>query len=189
MLLFTVGVSGTLAYIFTNPISIENIFNPSKVSSAVVENDGEPVTGRVINIGSEKKDVKIQNTGDTEAYIRVVVVVNWKNEDGTKVLAQKPSENDYTINWNVNGEATEKVWAKGSDGYYYYTSPVPAGEATGVLINSAQLNTGVVPPTGTDGTVYHLSVEIVASAIQSTPASTVAEQWGVTVDSEGLISK
>ena len=42
-------------------------------------------------------------------------------------------------------------------------------------------------PKGTDGTQYYLSIEIVASAIQSTPETVVAEQWGVTVN-DGVIT-
>ena len=37
----------------------------------------------------------------------------------------------------------------------------------------------VIDGKGPEG--YHLSVEILASAIQSEPSSVVAEQWGVTV--------
>lgn len=36
---------------------------------------------------------------------------------------------------------------------------------------------------------YGLSVEILGSAIQSTPKSVVTENWGVTVAADGTISK
>ena len=187
VLLLTVGVSGTLAYVFTNTESISNIFNPSRVASAVVEAGGSPVIGEVVNTGAVKTNVQIKNIGDTDAYIRATVLVNWKNADGTKVLAQKPLESEYSIEWNIAQTAIENVWIKGADDYYYYTSPVAAEVGlTGVLINNAQLAEGVVPPTGTDGTQYYLSVEIVASAIQSTPETTVKDQWGVVVEN-GLI--
>lgn len=187
VLLLTVAVSGTLAYVFTNTESISNIFNPSRVASAVVEAGGSPVTGEVVNTGTVKTNVQIKNIGDTEAYIRATVLVNWKSSDGTKVFAQKPLESEYTIEWNVATTTVENVWIKGSDGYYYYTTPIAAEVGlTDILIKNAQLAQGVVPPTGTDGTQYYLSVEIVASAIQSTPETTVEGQWGVDVEN-GLI--
>ena len=186
MLLLLATVGTTLAYIFTETKPVENTFNPSKVSCAVVENNGTPVTGSVTNTGNIKENVQIKNTGDTDAYIRVAVVVNWMDEAGTKVWATKPVEGadgDYTITYNLgNG------WVKGSDGYWYYTKSVPPTEGnnlTDILIEKATQNKE--GPKGTDGTQYYLSIEIVASAIQSTPETVVEEQWGVTVEN-GVIT-
>jgi len=162
VLLLLVAVGTTLAYIFTKTDPVVNTFKPSKVSCAVVENDSEPVAGAVMPIESTKERVQIKNTGDTDAYIRVAVMVNWMSKDGTRAWAEKPVEDtDYTIEWNING------WTREEDGYYYYNSVVSPGGLTGVLIKEAKLMDGVTPPTGTDGTAYHLSIEIVASAIQA----------------------
>lgn len=176
MLLLLATVGTTLAYIFTETKPVENTFNPSKVSCAVVENNGTPVTGSVTNTGNIKENVQIKNTGDTDAYIRVAVVVNWMDEAGTKVWATKPVEGadgDYTITYNLgNG------WVKGSDDYWYYTKSVPPTDEsnlTEILIEKATQNKE--GPKGTDGTQYYLSIEIVASAIQSTPETVVKEQW------------
>ena len=162
-LLLAVVVGTTLAYILTNTDSVENTFKPSKVSCAVVEDGGDPVAAGTHNTGTEKKDVQIKNTGDTDAYIRVAVVVNWMNEDGTKVWATKPvagEDKDYTISYNLSNG-----WIDGGDGYYYYTQPVDPGDMTNILITSATQN--ATGPKGTDGTQYYLSIEIVASAIQA----------------------
>lgn len=187
MLLLLVAVGTTLAYIFTETNPVENTFNPSKVACAVVENNNpdENRADIVLN-DSIKTNVQIKNTGDTDAYIRVAVVVNWMDEAGTKVWATKPVEGadgDYTITYNLgNG------WVKGSDDYWYYTKSVPPTDGsnlTDILIKNATQNKE--GPKGTDGTQYYLSIEIVASAIQSTPETVVAEQWGVTVN-DGVIT-
>lgn len=184
ILLLLVSVGTTLAYIFTETKPVENTFNPSKVSCAVVENKGTPVTGSVTNTGDIKENVQIKNTGDTDAYIRVAVVVNWMDEAGTKVWATKPIEDtEYSITY-----ANTPNWVKGSDDYWYYTKSVPPTEGnnlTDILIKNATQNKE--GPKGTDGTQYYLSIEIVASAIQSTPETVVAEQWGVTVN-DGVIT-
>ena len=183
MLLLLATVGTTLAYIFTETEPVENTFNPSKVSCAVVENGYEPVSGEIQNISDIKSNVQIKNTGDTDAYIRVAVVVNWASADGSCVWAQKPADDDYTITYNLgNG------WVKGSDDYWYYTKSVPPTDGsnlTDILIKNATQNKE--GPKGTDGTQYYLSIEIVASAIQSTPETVVAEQWGVTVN-DGVIT-
>ena len=189
ILLLLVAVGTTLAYVFTETEPVENTFIPSRVSCAVVENGKEPVSGSLVNISDSKNNVQIQNTGDTDAYIRVAVTVNWMNADGTRVWAQKPIQNtDYTITYNLS----EDGWFDGGDGFYYYSkavSPTSPNNLTEILISNAALMSGVTAPVGTDNTQYYLSIEIVASAIQSTPASTGSDQWGVTVSDDGTISK
>lgn len=190
VLLLLVAVGTTLAYVFTETEPVENTFIPSRVSCAVVENgSANENTNNIVTTGASKTDVKIKNTGDTDAYIRVAVVVNWMSEDGKRVWAQKPvCDTDYTITYNL----TTGGWFDGGDGFYYYSkavSPTSPNNLTDILISNAALKSGVTAPTGTDDTQYYLSIEIVASAIQSTPASTVSEQWGVEVSDDGTISK
>ena len=182
LLLLVIGT--TVAYIYTATNPVKNIFEPSQVACAVVEDGRDPVTGFLVDIGETKENVKIQNTGDTDAYIRVAVTVNWASADGTRVWAQKPvKDTDYTITFNNSD------WFDGGDGFYYYKEAVSPGDLTSVLIGRAVLNEGRTPPTGTDGTEYFLSVEIVASAIQSAPAEVVKEQWKVSVDENGSLSR
>ena len=180
MLLLLATVGTTLAYIFTETESVENTFNPSKVSCAVVENGYEPVSGKIQNISDIKSNVQIKNTGDTDAYIRVAVVVNWASADGSCVWAQTPADDDYTITYNLSNG-----WFNGGDGFYYYSKAVSPGESTSVLIDEAKQL--LAAPKGTDGTQYYLSIEIVASAIQSTPETVVENHWGVTVEN-GVIT-
>ena len=177
-LLLSVSVGTTLAYVFTNSGPIKNIFKPSKVSCAVVENRGDPVSGAVTLTGKVKEAVQIKNTGDTDAYIRVAVVVNWASEDGSKIWAQKPArDSDYTIAYDLSNG-----WIDGGDGFFYYSkavSPDSSNNLTSVLIEKAELLSGVTAPTGTDSTQYYLSVEIVASAIQPTAEAVKAWSNGV----------
>lgn len=183
-LLLLVAVGTTLAYVFTKTEPVENKFNPSKVSCAVVENGNDPVSSGNVSVSS-KKNVQIKNTGDTDAYIRVAVVVNWMSADGTRVWATKPVEGtDYSINWAFDDTENPTAWDPGSDGYYYYKNSVlPNGGVTEILITEAK----VLQEAPQEG--YYLSIEIVASAIQAKPTSVVTSQWGVTVANDGTISK
>ena len=176
-LLLFVTVGSTLAYIFTKTEPVENKFDPSKVSCAVVENGNDPVSSGNVPVSS-KTNVQIKNTGDTDAYIRVAVVVNWMSADGTRVWATKPvAGEDYTIILDLtNG------WSSVGDYYYYGSAVAPCvhkdgdehtGCMTSVLISSCTPVAGRAP----DG--YYLSVEIVASAIQSNGmgANSAQEAW------------
>lgn len=166
-LLLTLSVGGTVAFLVAKGNPVRNEFTPSAVSCQVVEGTFN---------GDTKADVAVQNTGDTEAYIRAAIVVTWKAAEGGNIYAVKPKENvDYTITLN------DTDWVLGSDGFYYHKKPVAAGKETQVLIETCSPVGGKVPAG------YGLNVEIIGSAIQSVPDSVVTSVWssgvrGVTAD-------
>lgn len=161
ILVLTVTVGGTLAYLIAKSGPVENIFNPSKVTTEVNETFD----------GNVKTNVSIKNTGDTTAYIRAAVVVTWQkyNEETGKydVYGQLPVlDSDYTMELDLgNG------WVSSSDGFYYWTSFVEPGETTGVLINSAAAST----PAPAEG--YTLCIEILGSGIQAKPFDNYTAAW------------
>lgn len=158
-------VGASLAYLFTKSNAITNTFTPSHVSCYVDE---------TFSSGT-KSDVKIENTGDIDAYIRAKVVITWKNAAGN-VYGAVPSTSDYSISYNTTD------WFKGSDGFWYCKSAVASNAKTANLIVSCTRTSTTAP----DG--YELSVEIIADAIQSVPTSVVTNNWGVTVDNDGKLS-
>lgn len=179
ILVLLLAVSGTLAYIFTDAPPLTNEFQPSHISCAVVEND-QQYSGVEVNV-SEKKNVRIQNTGDTVAYIRAKIVVTWK-KDANTVYAKAPQEGtDYTMTIADDSAG----WVPGDDDFYYYIRAVspaalcghPADKfceqcMTKVLISECKQLTSANVPEG-----YVLSVEVIASAIQATPDRVVEDQW------------
>lgn len=157
VLIFGALVGSTVAFLFTNTGAVTNTFNPSSVTTEIVEEFN----------GEVKKNVTVKNTGDIPAYIRAAVVVTWQNDAG-QVYAETPTEGtDYTVTW------TKDDWVKYTDGYYYYTSAVAAGASTGVLLTDCKPVEGKAP----NG--YYLCVEILASGIQSEPETAVIDAWGV----------
>ena len=169
VLIAAIAVGSTVAFIATSTEPITNIFNPANVTIDIDEKFDNGV----------KTDVKVKNTGNTDAFIRAKIVVTWKDADGN-VSATKPVEGtDYTMTLNTAD------WFLGSDGFYYCrTSVAPNGGSTPVLITACKKVDGVTPPDG-----YDLSVEIIASGIQSTPDGAVTEAWGMTVDANGQLTK
>lgn len=169
VLIAAIAVGSTVAFIATSTNSITNTFNPANVTIDIDEKFESGV----------KTDVKVKNTGNTDAFIRAQIVVTWKDTNGN-VSATKPvlgEDKDYTMTLN------ETDWFLGSDGFYYCkTSVAPNGGSTPVLIEKCE-KTGT-PPDG-----YDLSVEIIASGIQSTPASAVEEAWKVvSVSNDGTLT-
>lgn len=168
LLVLGVAVGGTVAFLSTRTDRKVNTFTPSKVTCEVTETFNDNV----------KSNVAVQNTGDTTAFIRAAINVTWmKNEEaGTEynaadqtVSAKVPlKDKDYSITFAKNTN-----WIQGDDGYYYYQLPVGPQGSTGVLIEECELMKNAAVPDG-----YHLSVEIVASAIQSVPEAAVKAAWG-----------
>lgn len=150
-------IGSTVAFLITNTGPVENKFAYASVSCTVNESFD----------GSTKQNVRITNTGSTDAYIRATYVVNWVDAQGN-IVASVPEGYSYALTENPDG-----YWTKGNDGYFYYLSPVAPGNSTpGSLLTC----TAARP----ENPEYRLSVEILATAIQSTPAKAVTEAWGVT---------
>lgn len=147
------AVGGTWAFLVAQSEPVQNNFTYAHVSCRIDEKFENGV----------KSDVKIQNTGDIPAYIRARIVVTWKDANGN-VSAVPVKDTDYTITFN------ETDWTQQGD-YWYCNTAVDATKFTPVLITECK-KTGTAP----DG--YDLSVEILADAIQSEPASAVTEAWG-----------
>ena len=165
ILLLMISVGGTIAFVVTHTSEIRNTFTESVVKCEVDETFKDNV----------KSNVSIKNTGDTTAYIRAFVNVTWMNESG-QVASVSPKSTDYMIEYSTSG------WLKGSDGYYYYSLPVQPNDKTAVLINSCELLETASAPDG-----YYLSVEIVCSAIQSTPVSVVSDIWHVQLSGDEIV--
>ena len=113
----------------------------------------------------------VQNTGTAQAYIRASYAVNWRDVNGN-IAAVTPE--GYSCDLDP-----QDAWVEGGDGYFYYPDPVDPGDETPSL-----LTCGVSRPENPE---YTLSVEVVAEAIQSTPAEAAEEAWGVTV-SDGVLA-
>ena len=112
----------------------------------------------------------------TYASVSCTVSESFNGTTKEKVQIQNTGTTDayiratYVLTQNPNG-----TWKKIGD-YFYYPTPVEQKSSTlGSLLNCT-----VTHP---DNPEYVLHVEILASAIQSTPANAVTEAWGVTPSS------
>ena len=168
--LLTATVGSTAAWLVSKPAAVENNFVPGKVACQVLEDFGKDYV---------KRDVKVQNTGNTDAYIRVLLVFTWKDKEGN-IFSNKPQEGiDYQINMD-NMNLTDWIMQKSDAGvYFYYKKRVAPKAKTDVLIESLYQITDV---TGPENGKYKLSVDILADAVQANPPEAVAESWGVAVE-------
>lgn len=165
LLMLMTAVGGTVAYIVERSTTSDNTFEPVMV-------DTEPV--------NSQNGIAVKNCGDVSAYIRAAAVVNWVKLDGEgnptgTYHSNAPKENiDYTISFDES-----ENWFLGSDGFWYYKTPVEAGASTPALITEIARVTAA--PSG-----YKLSLELVTNGIQSTPIKAVEDAWGVTVSGNSI---
>lgn len=151
VLIFSIAVGGTLAYLIAERKSVENTFEAGTVIATILDNN------------------TIRNDGNTAAWIRVAVVGNWAGAANT-VYGMPPA---LTV--------TADDWLLGTDGYYYWPTPVAPGASTGAITAS----TSEPAPDG-----YQFAYTLGVEAIQSAPAAAFAE-WnaqGVAI-SDGVLVK
>ena len=163
ILLISTAVGSTVAFLATKTKPVENSFEYANVSCEVTQNcdtDGSSI-------------VQVKNTGTISAYIRAAVVANWIDADGN-IAASVPEGYSYDLTCSSGS------WAQGNDGFFYYLLPV----APGALTEGSLLTCTVACPENPE---YTLSVEVLAEAIQSTPASAVNEAWSAAVDGSGML--
>ena len=163
ILLISTAVGSTVAFLATKTEPVENSFEYANVSCKVTQ-----------NCDTDGSIVQVKNTGTISAYIRAAVVANWMDVDGN-IAASVPEEYSYDLTCSSGS------WTQGTDGFFYYLLPVaPDASTEGNLLTC----TVTCPETPE----YTLSVEVLAEAIQSTPASAVNEAWKVAVDGDGKLS-
>ena len=168
VLLLGVAVGTTVAYLIDRTEKIENKFEYAKTDVTVTEE----------LTGTTKSNVQVKNKSNIPVYIRATYVANWVDKDGN-IVTSVPDGYEIT----ERRENPNSTWVKGADGYFYYPTPVQPNSSTAgsLLTYKVQYPANVTPPE------YTLSVEILATAIQSEPTDAVVKAWGVTVGADGTL--
>ncbi len=164
-----VGV--TVAFLASEAVQKSNVFVPGFVDCEV----GEEFDGL------QKTSIKIQNTGNTEAYIRVDFATYYQAVTGS-VIGETATMPEFTL---------APGWAQGADGSYYYKYPVAPGEYTGELLGSPITLNQIED--GEGNVTANQTIEVFASAIQAYPSYAVSDAWdavaAVAGDDDHLILK
>ena len=139
-----IAVTGTLAYFSTNDTA-HNVITTGGVNIKVVEqtrNDDktlvdfpeEGIQG-VMPGTSVAKIVRIQNTGVSEAWIRVKMDTSILDEQGEDLPLTIGDSEKTVVEFSVL-----TGWLDGGDGYWYYEKPVSAGETTDTLLEEVHFS-------------------------------------------------
>lgn len=165
-LIFALAVGTTFALLKANTTPVTNTFTAAK-SEITIKEDVE---------NGKKSSIQVENKGTATSYVRVKLVMNWVSEDG-KTISAAPVKIDV--------EYDKDKWFLGTDGIYYYKTPVAPGNSTDNLL---QKDKPITEPTDKpEG--YHLEVTVLAESIQAAPSTAVTESWGVNVNSNGYLKQ
>ena len=186
VIVFSVAVSGTLAYFTVSTLSIENDFFPARLSIRVVENFDQDADGNYV-----KTDVCIKNesvsNASSNAYVRVKLVPSWRYADGSVAGVPTPALPAWTepegaeiapgVTICINNQsAFDHI-----NGYYYYKGLLKSGKETPVLIEKLSVDYSLLTGTVYDGLTFELTV--MAEGLNDAPGAT-ENAWGMTFHTE-----
>ena len=175
LLVLVLGIVGTtLAWLTDATGELTNTFEYAKVSCEVLETVNEAQT--------QKKDVRIKNTGNTDAYIRATYVVTYREAAGN--ILYETLEKNWKV--DLSNIINTDSWVQGKDGYWYCKTPVAPGAETPKLFIDSINGNGTFLNDGRSNEQAITYVEILATAIQSQPVNAMGEAWGYTMNNGTL---
>ncbi len=164
------AVGGVMAYMFKKSNEIKNILDAPVVEGQVLETF-DAATGM-------KSSIRLKNTGNIDAYLRLKLVSYWTDDDGhvLGVPSEMPAVSFDSASW-VAGSG---------DTYYHKNAVAPASQTSEFLSSSMTLTSKSVTIDGETKTAHQVVV-VLLEALQAQPAGAAQDAWGVTV-SDGVIT-
>lgn len=161
LLLVITGI-GVMGYMFRETDDTNAPLTPPSLSCTVEEQYASGV----------KSEIKVKNTGNINAYLRVRLVAYWLDADGNRVYreAQIPT---FTLD-------SERWLADSANATYYFRTPVAPQSTTDDLLASDMVLASE------DG--YTLVVEVFAEAIQALPTDAASGAWDLEISADGKIT-
>ena len=161
-LLLTISLAGAMfAYMYKQTEPVQNTLIPARVSCEVLETFD----------GVHKSSIRVKNTGDIAAYVRVRLVSYWVDEKGD-IMPETSAMPAFT----TNGE-----WLSLGNNTYCFRGAVNSqGETSELLASTIML--------GIHDKGYRQVIEVFAEAIQAQPAGAVESAWPVQVNADGTLS-
>lgn len=167
-------VGGTMAWFTAETKPVANKFKTGTVKIEV--NDiFDTEAAQNVNPGDEySKVVSVTNKGTKDAYIRVKLTPEWQGGLPNVIDVETPEQEMAVL--MAKYPLLNNGWVyNASDGWYYYTSVVEAGDSTPNIIEKVKFE-GKYMENDYQGKKFTLTVE--AGAIQASNGA-AEDEWGV----------
>lgn len=164
----------------SNDFDVADIFTTDPVVEVVknTTENGKPVT--------VKESIKIQNTGNIPAYLRIKLITYWEDSKGN-VVGRASEALSFTT-------SSDWIYDQKND-VYYYKYVVNPGDTTNEFFadNNQRIIMRHIEETVEYQTItitydYYQVVEVHVEGIQALPTTAVTKQWDVTIDGNGVIT-
>lgn len=162
-LIFALAVGTTVALLVAHTNAVTNTFTAAKSEIKIEENTDD----------GSKSEIYVKNVGTATSYVRVKLVMNWVSDDGKTVSATPVG---------ITPSITDN-WFPGSDGIYYYKTPVAPDKLTANLLKDP-----ITEPTEGKPDGCHLEVTVLAESIQAAPDTAVKDAWKVVEVKDGSLT-
>lgn len=139
VMLLGIALGGTVAFLVDNTREVTNTFTPGRVTVEIAEE----------TTATQKSNIKFQNTGNVDAYIRATLAIYWKDSAGN--IVAPPAGGKVEL-------GTLRTGWKAQDDIYYYAPKVTPNGWTGVMMT---------PITVTCPEGYQCIIDVHAEAIQA----------------------
>lgn len=174
VLIFALATPTIARYVSKAGNDVENDFAPASSVTATV-NGGKLSNGSMSNVY-----ISIDQTIQYPVYVRVAILVNYKN--GGDVFFLFGDDKGYSLNLNLSGKWKEIEDSDNFTVFYYYTEPLISNSRTEDLISSL---TATSKPSNVPAG-YDLDVEIIVETVQAIgkngTVTALEDAWGITPD-------
>lgn len=154
--------------------------------------------GKVVPGKAYKEKLSVENSGDIDTYVRVILYKDWQDGNGSRDTTLSPALIKLGLakgqGWEVDEDAstTERT-------ILYYTKPLAPGESTAALTDTLQIDAGIAKKAKESISVneegyktisteyaydgYRFNVTAEVDAVQTHNAQeAIKSAWGVDVD-------
>ena len=125
-----IGTAATFAIITATAGTVTNTFQAAKVATEIEEEfEGKIKAGSTV-----KKNPSVKNTGISDVFVRARITVGTAFSEKGKAADSIATESTL---YDPDGDGTG--WYQGTDGWFYYNSPVAPGQNTDNLFDAVKI--------------------------------------------------
>lgn len=158
-LVLLAAVGGTLAYQVAATGAVKNNFVPAVVHTDIEEDD---------SLGN--KTVRIQNNGESPAYVRARLMVSGVAQSQLVLVSKLPDTLEADkVYLEIAPQGAWAQTAPAMDGFWYYCNTLPVGQSTQPLMTKVAVGSGLYAQMGLEAFLKTFDITIYQESLLAVP--------------------